>query len=288
MHATTFFLAICRGFVVGAALVLVAGCRSGYPAADMDSAGWNDAAAARAARLKELGVPPDSVSSLEAQLLLSEKGRVLVEVLRSHGGWASWKALARVGYTRTTTRFEQVEGSDSEPHSEAKKFDLAMDPVTWSCPCDSRPHPVHFTAIGEWSSQDIAAEYFLVTLPFTLLDPEIKVEYRGMEEDSDSGLLFERMRATFLDRNRSEWFVAYFDRSDYLLKRLLLRGEKGQLVVLVLSEWTELGDLKLPTRRRVYNLPTLYSILDLEKPVAEVVLTDVSWSARDAASTEDA
>jgi hypothetical protein len=269
-------------FLPAAAAVLLAACGAGYHASEMESAPWNDAAAERAARLREKGVDPESTSAIEKELLVSEKGRVLLRLLRLHGGWERWLALERLRYSRTRSLPEK-EGQ--QPPPAVQQFDYPTDPFAWTCPCGEEPHAVHFAARPSREESpgtpEVAKEYFLLGMPFLLLSPDGIVHYRGVEEDVETGRLYEKMRWSPADPNRSTWALLYFDRSDHLFKRALLSDDDGRLTVLEFADWTVAGGLKFPLRRKIYRLRNLYSTWDPAQPVAEEVLTDFEAQVRE-------
>lgn len=271
-----------RLLLPAASAVLLAACGAGYNASEMETAPWNDAAAEKAARLREKGIDPESKSALEKELLVSEEGRVLLRILREHGGWEHWLALERLSYTRSRS-FPETEGEKPTPVVE--RFDYPVDSLAWTCPCDETPHAVHFVSRqgreGSPGGQEVGREHFLLGMPFLLLSPDSSFQYRGVEDDIDTGRLYEKMRWSPGDPNRNTWALLYFDRTDHLLKRVLLSDTEGRLTLLELADWTPAGDLVFPLRRKIYRLRNLYSTWDPDQPVAEEVLTDFEAQVRE-------
>lgn len=87
----------CAAFAV---LFSLWGCEAGYPPSEIEAAPFNDDVAALRARQKRSADRLGETGPLEARLVGTPEGRVLVASIRAHGGWDSWLALPELSYSR--------------------------------------------------------------------------------------------------------------------------------------------------------------------------------------------
>jgi len=221
-------------------------------------------------------VSPET-EDLEAELFLTDAGKVLVRSLRAHGGWDYWLGLSHVTYTRT-----RIVPEERKPVAQDEK----RDPVDHVFPknrdksdsFDLHIDPAHFRFEGPLPSGartfDWPEEHFLFCVPFLLADPRFRREYAGIEADAKTGESFEKIRCFREDVMTEEWVVAFFDRSTWLLKRLLRRDAEGKFTLVLLSDWKDIGGLRIPAKRSVYFLEGLFGHREMGRPDYIDVLSD--------------
>lgn len=247
----------------------LASCSAGPPAADSPDDRDNDLVARRAAQIHDVReAAGDELSAaaeeLEAELFLTDAGKVIARAIRAHGGWDAWLALGGIGYRREELLTDET-GKLAPSHA-ASSRDFAF-----RVSAQGRLEPLEG---GDGSGG--VDEAFHAALPFVLARLEGRREYLGVESDARTDELFEKIRC---ERGTAGggWFVAYFDYSTYLLKRIT-EERNGNLRLTVLSKWTEVGGVKTPTQRSHFRLRSRFQHRDMGRPDAIDVLTELAAS----------
>jgi hypothetical protein len=259
------------------------------------------------ARQKRAAERLGEAGALEARLVTTEAGRVLVAGIRAHGGWNAWLALPELTYTRirilpsgpgatteapteapteatTAPRKEPKNEPENEPATEAAKegggeaasrqlleVRTSSELPRLVCTCEGAAHLPH-PASAPAAAGALTEELFLLSLPFLLQDPSIVAEYLGVEDDILAGALFERARYTWSAPSGKVQVTAWFDRSTFLLSRALVSPPDGRLSVVVFSQWKDVAGIRLPTRRDFFETTHLYGRWDRASPVARDVV----------------
>jgi hypothetical protein len=100
--------------------------------------------------------------------------------------------------------------------------------------------------------------------------------YVGVEADAKTGETLEKLRFTRA-ASGSEWFVASFDHSTYVLKRVLHQRD-GKFTLTIFSAWKDVEGIKLATKRSVYVLQGLFDHRDTGRPDRIDVIAEVKKS----------
>jgi hypothetical protein len=246
-----------------ALLAMLSGCAAGYSPTATEDQHEVDRIALGAARVHQGREESDgaiggSSKALEAELFLSDAGKVVAQAMRAHGGWDSWTRLARVSYVRDRITTDE-----------------RGQPLTGQQPQDT-PFEVAIDSTGrlvDGSSSEMGDEHFLLSLPFGLADRNVAKEYAGVEEDAKTGELFERIRCA-RGGFGGDWSLLYFDRSTMVLKRKLDQRD-GKFTMTLFSTWKDVGGVKLATKRSSYRLASRYDHRDAGRPDWIDVLTDL-------------
>jgi len=235
-------------------LLLLSACRAGPPPARTPEDRHNDLVAKRSAQLHAVKeAAGDELSAvaeeLEAELFLTDAGKVIARAIRAHGGWDAWTRLDAISYSRDRVPV----GAEGKPSQEERP--------------SSTQFTYHVDAEGRFApapgSED-PHEQFFFPLPFALARRNGRKEYLGVESDARSGEAFEKIRC---ERGRAGegWFVAYFDSSTYVLKRILEEKE-GVSCLTLFSSWVEVGGVKAPTKRSLFRLRSRFQHRDMRSP----------------------
>jgi hypothetical protein len=267
--------------LVGAA----AGCSAGYPPTESDSEAARTAQSKHERAVRD--VSPET-EDLEADLFRTDAGKVLVRSLRAHGGWDYWLGLTHVvcNRSRIVPEERQTPGPGAEgagkggapgeatpgaprraDETERKdSIEIRIDPVHFRFETSLPPSPRAF---------DLPEEVFLLCVPFLFADARFRKEYLGIEADAKTGESFEKVRCFREDLPAEEWAVAFFDRSTWYLKRLLHRDAEGKFTLTLLSDWKDLGGIRIPAKRSIYLLEGLFGHREMGRPDYIDVLSDL-------------
>ncbi len=232
-------------------LALLSGCAAGYPTANSPENRENDLVAKQAAQValvREAARARVSAAAeeLEAKLFLTDAGKVIARAIRAHGGWDAWKTLSTVDYLRDRIYFNEKGQPVTGTERQATRLELRVEP---SGRLDG-------AATGE-----AAEEASLLALPFLLPHLEGHKYYLGIEADARSGELFEKIRC----ERPGGWFIAYFDSPSFVLRRVL-EERNGAFQLTVFSIWTEVGGVKMATKRTQFRLRSNSEHRDLSLP----------------------
>ena len=233
---------------IGAAGVV--GCAAGYK---QGVERRSDPVERRAAVLKEVESSYESKAgrAFEAQLLLTRAGAVISRAIRAHGGWDAWFALGKVTYLRETIGVDYSEKHAVKVEEPPVRFNFSIDP-------DGIPH------IG--SRPEVAEEYFRFSLPFCLVDPGWQREYYGVETDSKTGQLFERVRHSRDTPDGVEWFIVWFNYSGATVSRLLQKTPDGGLLLIQFSGRQDHAGVLIPSKRSYCGVTSVFQRCDFGRP----------------------
>jgi hypothetical protein len=235
------------------------GCAAGYT---QGVERRNDAVERRAAVLEEAehSYESEAARAFEEQLLLTQAGTVISRSIRAHGGWDAWFALGRVTYVRQTIVVDYSVQPVVTVEAPAVPFDFAVD-------SEGKPY--------QGPSSDIAHEYARFALPFCLADPGLKSEYYGVETDTKTGQMFERVRYSRDTPAGSEWFIVWFDYSGATVSRLLQRAPDGKLVLSQFAERQEVAGVFIPAKRSSCVVTSVFHRGDFGRPDQVDLLVEI-------------
>jgi len=226
------------------------GCAAGYT---QGVERRNDPVERQAAVLKEADSSYESKAgrALEAQLLLTQAGAVISKSIRAHGGWDAWFSLGKVTYLRESIGVDYTEELAAKSEAPAVRFDFPVDP-------DGKPY------VGP--SPEVAEEYFRFALPFCLANPGWQREYYGVETDSKTGQMFERVRWSRDTPDGPDWFIVWFDDAGATVSRLLQRTPDGRLLLSQFSNRKEFGGVFIPAKRSYCVVTSVFQRCDFGRP----------------------
>lgn len=245
-------------------ILFLAGCEAGYPPAHLDTQRENDLVARRAAEVEKARLASnvemsEEAEELEAELFLTDAGKVLARSIHAHGGWDVWLGLQRFSYVRDRIQMDEKGQPATGTQRVETRFSFTIDP-------DGR-------ITGE-PSPEAEQQLLLFGLPFILARAGGRTEYLGVESDARTGDLYERVR---WDRGQAEgggWILGYFDYSTYILRRVLEKQD-GQFVLTTFSDWKDLEGFRFATRRSIYHLKNNFEHRDLHRPDEIAVVTEL-------------
>jgi hypothetical protein len=220
-----------------AAALAGAGCSAGSHSGDPVPRNEVEAARQAAARDGAAAGGSQERREVEERLLLNEEGRLLVHAMRAHGGWDAWRGAARVSYT--------LLNPPGAPSVEAVPAPASL--------------PVEFPVDDALPVRGFLEERFLFGIAFRLADPAFRKEYLGVELDAAAGEYFEKLKVTREGEESEEWLMVFFNRSTWLLDRVLARGAGGKFTLIAFSRWVDAGGLRVATERRVWALEGPYA-----------------------------
>jgi hypothetical protein len=271
-----------------AGLIALAGCASDYPPLDEKAVeARRTLVTSRDGPLRPELPEPDrplaevSAAELERRLQLTRAGQVLLQALRTHGGWDAWRHVRRLVVVVERSLPEAQLGDRGEddgppqngggaapaeheafPASFVAEMELDLDPLALRLGA----------ARGDWRSgwgvpfrprtaASPATVYFDLAAPFVFVDPLIQAEYLGVEADGQTSESFDKVRYTLPPPYEFQWCVAYFDQTTHVLRRLLVPEPAGGFRLLFLSEWRPWDDspLLFAASRRALLLPRRYA-----------------------------
>jgi len=255
-----------------------------------------------------------STAELELELRRDRAGKVLLQALRAHGGWDSWRSIARVSIRSSRETFSHpIAAAANDPSVtpgdvddsvavdspaptavrvvEASSHDYAFDirPAGFreeESPTDAAPTPDS----GELSPSQ---RRFLQLLPFALVDERLTADYVGVEKDLETDESLAKVKYTLPGTSRrtgSSWVTVYFDRTGHHVRRALLRlhaaasepGGAGTSYLLVVfddvrpsSNSRQSGDVLLARRLTAFRLKRRTSHADFDKPDSVESITEI-------------